>query len=198
MNMKFIKLATTIFCFLVSSANGSEFPNVQIEFEPESSPEEKVYFQFRGKLYEEGDTFVGLTQKSINGEVTLLKIEKFLMDLVEVNKNGIPEDIVELWNKEERENISERMKNANVLKANSAYFKNIHSSQFLGIIRYGNYYLGCVAHHLNGLDAAIPTVYPMLQIESKYYLTNELTEDYFYTHLIDPLCQDLQNNSSDK
>lgn len=137
----------------------------------------KLTLSFRGKLYprHERKSFADLE----NSGASLLPEERFVMKVVTANKDANVSDIMALWTPQEQPDIKSKVSDKTLLEKNTALFRNIQSSKFLGLQRYGRYTLVYVEHDLRGVGPYVK-LYPLLVSGSRVYLTNQLRGDFFY------------------
>ena len=103
----------------------------------------------------------------------------FIHTVIEANKTKDVNKILALWAPSERSRLMELMSDKASMEKNSALFLNMRKSRLVGVMEYGKYLLVYALHDLVGVGDYVK-LYPLLRDGDKLFMTNELSEDYFY------------------
>ncbi len=160
-----------------------------VELRPQGSTEgdgPAITVTFEGKLYE-GDWWLS----SIANEKRPLQAdEQLIVDYLGVNRSGTAEDVLTLWQPEEREEVAQMVLDPQIFEANRSLFVDMTDSAFVAKLRYGAYTLFFIQHDSRGVGSRI-NAYPVKEIDGAFYVTNELQADpvfqYFTTAYIKTL-----------
>lgn len=109
--------------------------------------------------------------------------EEFVRRVIEVNKSGSLEDVLQLWPEDERAEVRRMASDKNVWNANRAFYDMIKETRFVARIGYGNYQIVLVRHLRHGEPA--PKTYPLKKVGAgAYALTNKLSSDPVFAHIV--------------
>jgi len=114
------------------------------------------------------------------------QIAAFLHQVIDTNRSTDAEKIVALWHPDEREALLEKMENQEAMSRNSAFFINIQKSKIVGVMEYGDYLFVYALHDLLGVGDYVKA-YPIAKAGDELFMTNQLSEDFFYTVIADQI-----------
>ena len=180
MNAVMTRVSLFILCLglpMMSIAAG-QFSQQSIVFEAPGGGE-PVTLNFNGRLLSK-KRGIAIDEKSKD------QVAKFLYQIIEVNRETDADAIVALWHPDEREALLEKMANKEAMSRNSAFFANIQKSKLVGVMEYGSYLFVYVLHDLVGVGDYVKA-YPVTTVGEELFLTNQLSEDFFYTVIADQI-----------
>ena len=118
--------------------------------------------------------------------------ERFIFDVITHSAAGDREKILELWVPSERNGISQAMKSTEAFEKNSAFFRNIESTNIISVVKYGAFYLFFVEHEIKGIGSYMK-LYPALLFAGEYFMSNALKGDVFYEKIASDLLPYMKN-----
>lgn len=137
-----------------------------------------VSLLFNGKLYVESWWF----DEVASGLFPASDEEKFIIKMFDANKNGTPQDILNLWAPAERDSMKPDIFDTKLFSANRGYFNNIQYAAFMAKIQYGSYSIYLIQHTGSQIGNDIDE-YIIKKIDNNYYQTNALQSDPVYLYI---------------
>lgn len=183
------KVSITLFCSLFSSmvllTNGifnqtyAFDTKLTIELSPNGDKSNPVVLMLDGKIYDDGWWFDQIENK----QLTATEDENFMLKVIKTNQSGTPQDILNLFMPEERENMKTLILDPNLFSGNQAFYKKIKYSAFMSKIYYGSYIIFSIQHTGDVIGNLINT-YPIKKVDNGYYLSNTLQNDPVYLYIL--------------
>lgn len=168
---------------LMSAGNVQAFPQQKLTFANETNKAMPVEFVFSGaKLSPSLD----LLAQGVVKDTELRPIQQFLQRMYKVNNEGGREDILAIWNPDERAGVKAEMTDE-LFNANRERFKAIAGMRLKMVMEYGSFYINFVEVDFGSSKMVMK--FPLTRVNGELYLTNRLNGDYFYdaiSHFLDP------------
>ncbi len=162
------------------------YPGQEPSRENRPSKQGPITLSFSGKLYEP-------TQARFTGGARRTPDEEFIVRVDRANREGSKEDILALWDANDRAEIAQDLDDPEMFSRNRLYYQSMKDSAFVLKAQYGAYILFLV-QSTNDLIGEQMQVYPIRRTGSGFVLTNELADDpmleflyYFYRERMQPL-----------
>jgi hypothetical protein len=157
---------------LAQPASGEE--TVTIEFRPmgAASGDHPLVFSFHGRELEEPLWLIS-TDKELP---PLAPGEEFLRSVIETNGAGTPEDLLALWNPEERPAVFAELSDEQAFAMNRSFYRSLEQAGILAELHYGTFTIFVVVHAGATIEEHIQ-LYPVLRSAEGYFLSNQLQED---------------------
>lgn len=166
-----------------SSAAGQTAPradegHITVEFFPadDAGKTNPVVLSFSGKLYDNLPLPEGGAASSLAGD------EKFIAKVIETNRRGGLEEVLQLWNPPERPEIRKVASDPQAFEANRKLYATIGKSFLRAKIYYGSYVI-FIVRHTDGGSGEIVKDYPLKKVGGEYLLTNLLGADPVFQYL---------------
>ena len=175
MNKVRVPLLLVILSLPISVFSAGPAVQSQIVFAPPGQTENPVTLKFNGKIYQDKSTFSEMTNKgaALNDE------ERLVIKAIEVNTRGDRKELLSLWHPDERTALEPKINDPELYAKNVSLYKNVLSSRFMAMMRYGQFTLCFVEHELRGAGSYVK-MYPIVKFNDRYYLSNKLSGDFFY------------------
>lgn len=172
----------------------AEITRLSVEFLPAAAAEDaphSVTVQFDGRTYGEDAWFSRLKARAEAGEVALSEVQSFLVEAMEVYRQGSLEEVAELWLPEDRAKLLELFEDPEIFSRNQTFYRNLSDSAFVAEVLYGpSYVLVFVQHSGEGFEDFIKE-YPLIRNDGELYLTNRLQADPVFMYFTTAFKEDL-------
>lgn len=143
---------------------------------PLSSEKNSVSLSFNGAIFD-SDNAPLISESSSN------EINVFIYKIIQANKNKSPEEILKLWQPEDKNEIKSLMSNAKYLERNSAFFRNIKNSRLMGYIEYGDFIICYIEHDVKGMSSLYLKSYSIIIDNNKLFQTNKLSNSFIFANI---------------
>jgi hypothetical protein len=120
----------------------------------------------------------------------LTAAEQFVASVIDINKTDSVNAILDLWTPADRLDVQRSIEDVRQLQASQAYFRQIRSSKVKAIVLYGSHELIAV-EHVGGLTGRVIKIYPVVNEQQHYFLTNGLADDPIFQYFVARLSEDL-------
>lgn len=152
-----------------------------------------IAIEFDGKIFDKSNTFSNIQKRMDESKAS--EEEQFIWAYIESNKQPDKEVILSYWDPRDKEGVAQMMSDPEAFRANSAFFKNIISSNLMATMVHGEYTLFFVHHKLKGAASGIPQVYAARKLSNgDFVASNGLADDFFYSRLSDMISEYLAKN----
>lgn len=153
-------------------ASGSNV--VSVKFHPAITKDQghPLVFSFHGK---QNDPPLWFLPTPSSGP-TLSDSESFLRTVFETNRSGTSENVLALWNPEERPDIFVKVNDAGSFAKNQAFYGEVKRAAILAELLYGDYTIFVVLHSGDLIEDYVQP-YPVLRSNDGFFLTNGLEDD---------------------
>jgi len=157
---------------LAQPPSGEE--TVTVEFRPmgAESGDHPFVFSFHGKQLERPLWLIPADKEG----PPLTPGEEFLRSVIETNGTGAPEDLVALWNPEERPAVLAELGDEQAFARNRSFYRNVERAGILAELRYGDFTVFVVVHSGVAIEDHVQ-LYPVLRSGEGYFLSNRLQDD---------------------
>lgn len=146
---------------------------------PPSGDGPAVTLGFEGKVY--GDT--GWWLDTLD-DGRLDEFERFVREIVSVNRDGDLEAMLGLWHPEEREALRASAEDG-LFARNQGFFKSVEQSALRARVDYGDFHIFFVQHDSSQTETgATVNVYPMRRSGDRLFMTNGLRGDLAFRYLV--------------
>lgn len=108
--------------------------------------------------------------------------EKVIVDAINALKHGTWQEVLKGWAPDEQDEEKRYLDNAEGFRKSQSYAKTITASAFLAKVIYGHYEIFVVQHEIGGEGSKI-RVYPTINNNGRYFLTNLLKSDPVYQYI---------------
>jgi hypothetical protein len=166
------------------SMNAYAFEKQSLNFSLGQGKKPDVSFSFTGFIAEQPLEL--LDKKRLLKEAELKNLQVFFQKLYEANKNGTKDDILKLWNVEERKDLEKGI-DAKSEEANKARFQALTNMRLKMVVEYSEFYI-CYLEMVFEGEKTFVMKFPLIKTNKELFLTNKLNGDYFYdniSHLLD-------------
>ena len=137
-----------------------------------------ISLSFIGHVYKDRPTIKSLEKKGRK----LIASETFISDLIEANKTKSQNEVLMLWNPQERKKVKKLIFDQTLFSKNRNYYSMVKETRFLARIQYGKYLLFYVEHSISNIGPQ-QKLYPLVKVGEQYYSSNGLTSDFFFKNL---------------
>ena len=154
------------------------YPGEEPSRENRPSKLSPVTLSFTGTLYEPTEARFGDGRRLEPDEEFIVRVER-------ANREGSKEEILALWDPNDRAEIAQDLDDPEMFSRNRLFYQSMVDSAFVLKVKYGAYILFLV-QNTNKMLGPQMQVYPIRKTGSSYVLTNDLADDpmleffYFY------------------
>lgn len=173
------------------SAEGVKWSDFELAFPVQGEADNKVVLNFIGKDFT-GRKQITLVSSEGKNRKNMEIEERFIADVIAHSAAGDREEMLMLWAPSERDEIAQLMKSKEALEKNSAFFRNIKSTNIVSVVKYGAFYLFFVEHEIKGIGSYMK-LYPTLSFAGEYFMSNALKGDVFYEKIASDLMPYMKN-----
>ena len=175
------KLILIIFASLSFLANGESLHKIQL-----GGDKDKSSFVFEGVLVNKKDVV------SIQIDVNNVYAQA-IKEIIEANISADKNKILDVWQYKDRSKISSSMNNKKQFDSNIAFFKNILETKLIAVIQHRDHYIVYVEHKIKGINSYLKS-YPLVKDNNSFLLSNDLSDDYFFSKLADEIINTYWNH----
>jgi hypothetical protein len=191
-NRIFLRICFVFLVFIVTHiflviSESAEDTKITVELYPQGDTTNPISLIFNGKVYTESWWF----DEVVKNTFIASDDEKFIINVVETNQKGTPEDVLTLWSPAERDQMKSIIFDTDAFAGNQGFYKRIQSSAFMAKILYGSYIIFLIQHTGNEIGNLIHE-YPTLKVDNNYYLTNKLQSDPMFLFMTEKYSKTLK------
>jgi hypothetical protein len=147
---------------------------VTVEFLPAgaASRSHPFVFSFHGRQFDEPLWLISPDEET----PSLAPGEEFLRSVIETNGAGTPDELLALWNPEERPEVFADLSDEQAFALNRSFYRNVERAGILAELHYGEFTIFVVLHSGATIEDHIQ-LYPVLRAAGGHFLTNRLQDD---------------------
>ncbi|MCF6212302.1 MAG: hypothetical protein L3K24_16935 [Gammaproteobacteria bacterium] len=169
----------------------SQLESVSVKLVPAvGSDKNPIYIKYKGKQYGDKGLKFSVARKE---QENLLSVEKFVIELVDVLREGSPVQFAKFWEPKSQASIVPFYEsNKGRWDREKSVAQAVSERRFVQLILYGDYALIQILEIYKDGKYWVRT-YPVKIIGSDYYLSNDLKEDPLYTYILEKYGRDFAN-----
>jgi len=169
-----------MFLLISGIVNAADFKEIAIDF-PDGASNNPVKLVFLGKIYDEKYHYSYMKKRVKQAKAS--KVETTIYNMVETYRSTKDKkDILKLWSVDDKDTISKKFSDKGLIEKNAAFYRNLSDTKLVATMLYGDVVLVFVTHTIENSDfKPFIQVYPMIESDDVYLLTNKLKRDMFFT-----------------